>query len=65
MAAVEGALTVPGHNNAMHGPIPKASRLFKIELLEIAPSPIPTDRIFFTLLRGTIFPIQDKGLGRS
>ena len=32
---------VPGHNNAFYGPIPKASQIFNIEFLEIAPSPIP------------------------
>lgn len=41
MATPEGALKVPGHNNATYGPVPKADQLFEIEFLEIAPSPLP------------------------
>lgn len=37
----EAALKVPGTNNATYGPTPKASQLFEIEYLEVAPSPIP------------------------
>ncbi|KAF2813235.1 uncharacterized protein BDZ99DRAFT_460514 [Mytilinidion resinicola] len=60
MTAPEGALKVPGHNNATYGPVPKASQLFEIEFLEITPSPVPTDRIFFQLLRGEIPPSKNK-----
>jgi hypothetical protein len=41
MAEAEGALKVPGHNNATYGPVPKTEQLLEIELLEIAPSTIP------------------------
>lgn len=32
---------VPGHNNVNYGPVPEAEQLFKLEYLEIAPTPIP------------------------
>lgn len=31
---------VPGHNNAIYGTVPKDDQIFKIEFLEIAPTPI-------------------------
>ncbi|KAM7215675.1 hypothetical protein V8F06_008966 [Rhypophila decipiens] len=45
---------VPGHNDAFYGPVPKKDQIFVIDFLEIAPSPIPVDKIFFVLLRGEI-----------
>ncbi|KAK1752637.1 hypothetical protein QBC47DRAFT_463182 [Echria macrotheca] len=47
---------VPGDNEAVYGPIPKAEQIFHIEFLEIAPSPIEVDKYFFILLRGSIPP---------
>ncbi|KAH9223406.1 hypothetical protein DL95DRAFT_379365, partial [Leptodontidium sp. 2 PMI_412] len=43
---------VPGHNNATYGPVPKDAQLFDVEFLEIAPTPIIADRVFFIYLRG-------------
>lgn len=31
---------VPGHNDAIYGPVPKNDQIFKVEFLEIAPTPI-------------------------
>lgn len=31
---------VPGHNNAVYGPVPKEDQLFDVGFLEIAPTPI-------------------------
>ncbi|KAM7199198.1 hypothetical protein V8F33_004673 [Rhypophila sp. PSN 637] len=45
---------VPGHNDAFYGPVPKKDQIFMIDFLEIAPSPIPVEKIFFVLLRGEI-----------
>ncbi|KAI0551863.1 hypothetical protein F4679DRAFT_572152 [Xylaria curta] len=45
---------VPGLDNVTYGPVPKEEQLFQLELLEIAPSPIPVDRFFFVILRGSI-----------
>ncbi|KAK4209273.1 hypothetical protein QBC37DRAFT_55930 [Rhypophila decipiens] len=45
---------VPGHNDAFYGPVPKKDQIFVIDFLEIAPSPIPVDKVFFVLLRGEI-----------
>ncbi|KAG4430461.1 hypothetical protein IFR05_014050 [Cadophora sp. M221] len=44
--------SVPGHNNATYGPIPKDLQLFNAEFLDIAPTPIIADRVFFIYLRG-------------
>jgi hypothetical protein len=41
MAEQQGRGRIPGHNNATYGPIPEKDQLFRIEFLEIAPSPIP------------------------
>ncbi|RYP80337.1 hypothetical protein DL769_002517 [Monosporascus sp. CRB-8-3] len=60
MAEPEGALKVPGHNNATYGPVPKVDQLFQVEFLEIAPSPIPVYDITFSSLfpknTANIFP---------
>ncbi|KAK3389651.1 hypothetical protein B0H63DRAFT_102762 [Podospora didyma] len=45
---------IPGHNDAFYGPVPKDEQIFRIELLEIAPSPILVNKYFFILLRGEI-----------
>lgn len=31
---------VPGHSDAIYGPVPEGDKLLKIEFLEIAPTPI-------------------------
>lgn len=31
---------VPGHSNALYGPVPKENQLLDIEFLEVAPTPI-------------------------
>ncbi|KAH7356817.1 hypothetical protein BKA65DRAFT_215444 [Rhexocercosporidium sp. MPI-PUGE-AT-0058] len=43
---------VPGHNNATYSPVPKEEQLFSVEFLEIAPTPMIADRVFFIYLRG-------------
>ncbi|KAH8651075.1 hypothetical protein BX600DRAFT_516672 [Xylariales sp. PMI_506] len=53
-ARPDSAPKVPGHNNATYWLVPKEDQLFETELLEIAPSVIPNDRMFFILLRGKI-----------
>ncbi|KAH8747102.1 hypothetical protein BGZ57DRAFT_181977 [Hyaloscypha finlandica] len=45
---------VYGHNNATYGPVPEDEQLFSVEFLEIAPTPIKADRVFFAYLRGWI-----------
>ncbi|KAL4981296.1 hypothetical protein BDW68DRAFT_172606 [Aspergillus falconensis] len=45
---------VPGNNDAVYAIVPKEDQLFKVEFLEVAPTPIPTDRLFFVYLRGYI-----------
>ncbi|KAK4982900.1 hypothetical protein LTR50_007526 [Elasticomyces elasticus] len=62
MATPETALRVPGTNNATYGPVPKAEQIFEVEFLEIAPSPIPVDQIFFVWLRGQILPSRVTAL---
>ncbi|KAI0815555.1 hypothetical protein GGR55DRAFT_675172 [Xylaria sp. FL0064] len=42
------------HPNVTYGPVPEEDQLFQIEFLEIAPSPIPVNQIFFVLLSGTV-----------
>ncbi|KAK4987767.1 hypothetical protein LTR50_004420 [Elasticomyces elasticus] len=56
MATSETALRVPGTNNATYGPVPKTEQIFYVEFLEIAPSPVPVNEIFFIWLRGQILP---------
>ncbi|KAK9769874.1 putative Ubiquitin 3 binding protein But2 C-terminal domain-containing protein [Seiridium cardinale] len=41
-------------HNVTYGPVPKAEQLFHVEFLEIAPFPIPVDRIVFVYLRGCV-----------
>lgn len=31
---------VPGHSDATYGPVPKKDQIFKVEFLDIAPTPI-------------------------
>jgi glycerol-3-phosphate cytidylyltransferase-like family protein len=38
--AQEDRLQVPGHNDAVYDAVPKEDQIFKIEFLEIAPTPI-------------------------
>ncbi|CAJ2507674.1 Uu.00g088600.m01.CDS01 [Anthostomella pinea] len=42
---------VPGHSDAIYGPVPKEDQLFEVDFLEIAPTPILADRVFFVYLR--------------
>jgi len=42
--------------------VPKEDQLFQIEFLEIAPTPIPVDRIFFVYLKGEIPPPKKRDL---
>ncbi|KAI1351241.1 hypothetical protein F5Y01DRAFT_325566 [Xylaria sp. FL0043] len=42
------------HPNVTYGPVPEEDQLFQIEFLEIAPSPVPINHIFFVLLSGTV-----------
>jgi hypothetical protein len=41
VAEPEDPNKVPGHNNVTYGPVPKAEQLFKLEYLEVTPTPIP------------------------
>ncbi|KAL3430407.1 hypothetical protein BDV09DRAFT_199680 [Aspergillus tetrazonus] len=45
---------VPGNNNAVYAVVLEEDQLFKVEFLEVVPTPIPTDRLFFVYLRGYI-----------
>ncbi|KAH8888098.1 hypothetical protein GQ53DRAFT_843817 [Thozetella sp. PMI_491] len=56
---------VPGNNNAIYGPVPERDQIFRIEFLEIAPLPIPVNRIFFVYLRGWILPSKSLDLERN
>ncbi|CAJ2502973.1 Uu.00g103670.m01.CDS01 [Anthostomella pinea] len=58
-----GVDEVPGHNNATYGPVPKNDQLFAVEFLEIAPTPIIADRVFFVYLRGFLPESKKKELG--
>ncbi|RFU31583.1 hypothetical protein B7463_g4754, partial [Scytalidium lignicola] len=53
---------VRGHNDALYGPVPKKDQLLDIEFLEIAPTPIISDRVFFVYLRGSIPESKKKEL---
>ncbi|KAK6063810.1 hypothetical protein SCUP515_12137 [Seiridium cupressi] len=46
--------SIVNSHNVTYSPVPKAEQLFQVELLEIAPFPIPVDRIFFVYLRGHV-----------
>ncbi|KAF4610387.1 hypothetical protein G7Y89_g15732 [Cudoniella acicularis] len=54
---------VRGHNDAIYGPIPKEDQLLDVEFLEIAPTPIIADRVFFVYLRGYMPESKKKELG--
>ncbi|KAL4965979.1 uncharacterized protein BDV14DRAFT_171876 [Aspergillus stella-maris] len=54
---------VPGNNDAVYANVPKEDQLFKVEFLEVAPTPIPTDRLFFIYLRGFIPESKRTELG--
>ncbi|KAL2856116.1 hypothetical protein BJX68DRAFT_230012 [Aspergillus pseudodeflectus] len=43
---------IPGHNDAIYDVVPKEEQVLKIQFLEIAPTPIIADRVFFVYLRG-------------
>ncbi|KAE8130663.1 hypothetical protein BDV38DRAFT_291788 [Aspergillus pseudotamarii] len=53
---------VPGHNDAIYDTVPKDNQIFKIEFLEIAPTPIIADRVFFVYLRGYLPESKKKEL---
>ena len=40
---------VPGHNNAIYGPVPRDDQILDIEFLEIAPTPIMTYVLSYSL----------------
>ncbi|KAI0433414.1 hypothetical protein F5Y09DRAFT_351487 [Xylaria sp. FL1042] len=42
------------HPNVTYGPVPEEDQLFQIEFLEIAPSPVPVNQLFFVMLSGYI-----------
>ncbi|KAH6884141.1 hypothetical protein B0T10DRAFT_608969 [Thelonectria olida] len=54
---------VPGHSDATYGPVPKEDQIFKVEFLDIAPTPIIADRTFFVYLRGYLPESKKKELG--
>ncbi|KAL3447268.1 hypothetical protein BJX65DRAFT_308326 [Aspergillus insuetus] len=56
---------VPGHNDASYDIVPKEDQLYRIEGLEIAPTPFFTDRAVFVLLSGYIPESKKKELGLS
>ncbi|KAF4177918.1 hypothetical protein CNMCM8927_008970 [Aspergillus lentulus] len=43
---------VPIHSDAIYDTVPKDDQLLKVEFLEVAPTPIVADRVFFVYLRG-------------
>ncbi|RAH68025.1 uncharacterized protein BO66DRAFT_421893 [Aspergillus aculeatinus CBS 121060] len=53
---------VPGDNDAIYDAVPKNDQIFEIEFLEIAPTPITADRVFFVYLRGDIPESKKKEL---
>ncbi|OJJ97230.1 hypothetical protein ASPACDRAFT_124110 [Aspergillus aculeatus ATCC 16872] len=53
---------VPGHNDATYDTVPENEQIFKIEFLEIAPTPIIADRVFFVYLRGCLPESKKKEL---
>ncbi|KAL3486567.1 hypothetical protein BJX62DRAFT_215163 [Aspergillus germanicus] len=54
---------VPGHNDASYDVVRKEDQLYRIEGLEIAPTPFSTDRAVFILLSGNIPESKKKELG--
>ncbi|KAF4228253.1 hypothetical protein CNMCM6805_002268 [Aspergillus fumigatiaffinis] len=59
---------VPGHSDAIYDTVPKDDQLLKVEFLEVAPTPIVADRVFFVYLRGYLpkskkeLALLDEGL---
>ncbi|KAG2414461.1 hypothetical protein HFD88_003652 [Aspergillus terreus] len=53
---------VPGHNEAIYDAVPKDNQIFKMEFLEIAPTPVIADRVFFVYLRGYQYESKKKEL---
>ncbi|EAW20657.1 uncharacterized protein NFIA_030900 [Aspergillus fischeri NRRL 181] len=53
---------VRGHNNAIYDTVPKDDQIFRIQFLEIAPTPIIADRVFFVYLRGYLPESKKKEL---
>ncbi|KAE8406744.1 hypothetical protein BDV37DRAFT_291865 [Aspergillus pseudonomiae] len=53
---------IPGHNNAVYDIVPKEDQIFSVEFLEIAPTPIIADHIFFVYLRGHLPESKKKEL---
>ncbi|RLM00577.1 hypothetical protein CFD26_108589 [Aspergillus turcosus] len=53
---------VPGHSDAIYDPVPKADQLLSVEFLEVAPTPILSDRFFFAFLRGYLPESKKKEL---
>ncbi|KAL3435227.1 hypothetical protein BDV09DRAFT_185179 [Aspergillus tetrazonus] len=53
---------VPGHNDTIYDIVPKEDQIFKVEFLEIAPTPIIADRVFFIYLRGYLPESRKKEL---
>ncbi|KAJ5130655.1 uncharacterized protein N7515_006694 [Penicillium bovifimosum] len=53
---------VSGHNDAVYDIVPKEDQIWKIEFLEIAPTPIIADRAFFVYLGGYLPESKKKEL---
>ncbi|KAJ5174821.1 uncharacterized protein N7482_000698 [Penicillium canariense] len=53
---------VPGHNDAIYDTVPKEDQLLYVEFLEIAPTPIVADRVFFVYLHGYLPESKKKEL---
>ncbi|KAL4888247.1 hypothetical protein BDV59DRAFT_147517 [Aspergillus ambiguus] len=53
---------VPGHNDAIYDTVAKEDQILNIEFLEIAPTPIIADRVFFVYLRGYLPESKKKEL---
>ncbi|KAF4224513.1 hypothetical protein CNMCM8980_007536 [Aspergillus fumigatiaffinis] len=51
-----------GHSDAIYDPVPKEDQLFSVEFLEVAPTPIRSDRFFFAFLRGNLPESKKKEL---
>ncbi|RAK79428.1 uncharacterized protein BO72DRAFT_526081 [Aspergillus fijiensis CBS 313.89] len=55
---------VPGNNDATYDIVPKEDQLLSVEFLEVAPTPIIADRVFFVYLRGRLSgsKMKERGL---
>ncbi|KAL2851355.1 hypothetical protein BJX68DRAFT_275335 [Aspergillus pseudodeflectus] len=60
--AQQEKVPVRGHNNAIYDTVPKEDQILKVEFLEIAPTPIIADRVFFIYLRGYLPESKKKEL---